>query len=313
MSELENLRECGRIHRNLKDHLKTYIKPGMKVIDLVEYIENNIKKSIKYDGNHIKSGVAFPTGISINNCAAHWTPELSDNRVISEDDILKVDFGIHKNGYIIDSAFTHSFSNKYDALIESTREANSVAIKNSGIDAILSDIGKEVKEVIESYELELNNKIYPLKPVIDLTGHSIARYNIHSGKSVPNIAVPFYRERMKYGEIYAIEPFATTGTGRVKESGFCSHYMISKLNLQDKRLSNDDKKYIRNIYKKYLSLPFCTRWLEKENIDCKPLKSLARMNIINRYPPLYDIENSLISQHENTIRISEKNKVEILS
>ena len=313
MAELDNLRECGKIHKKIKNDLKNYIQPGMKVLDIVNYIENNIKQNIGYQNDHLKCGVGFPTGISINNCAAHWTPEINDNTIIKEDDILKIDFGIHKNGYIIDSAYTHSFNDKYQNLIESAKEANQIAIKNSGVDAILGELGKDIKEVIESYEIELNNKTYQLKPVMDLTGHSISRYSIHSGKSVPNIYVPFYQQRMKDGEIYAIEPFASTGKGRVTEDREnCSHYMIQTLNLKDKRLSDNQKDFIKKIYKKYFTMPFCTRWLDNENIDYTLLKNLSEMNIINSYPPLYDIEKSFVSQHEHTISVTEKG-VEILS
>lgn len=313
MSEIDCLRECGKIHKKIKNNLKDYIQPGMKVIDIVNYIENNIKNDIGYNNNHLKCGIGFPTGISINNCAAHWTPEKNDNTIINKDDIIKIDFGIHKNGYIVDSAYTHSFNSKYQNLIDSTVEANKVAIQNSGVDAILGELGKDIKEVIESYELEIDNKTYKIKPVVDLTGHSISRYNIHSGKAVPNIHIPFYPERMKEGEIYAIEPFASSGKGRVfEDKNNCSHYMIKNLNLKDNKLSEKEKNFIKNIYKKYFTLPFCTRWLDNENIDYSLLNSLSTKNIINSYPPLYDVKNSLISQHEHTISIKEKG-IEILT
>merc|ERR1711871_610207 len=90
MAELDNLRECGKIHKKIKNDLKNYIQPGMKVLDIVNYIENNIKQNIGYQNDHLKCGVGFPTGISINNCAAHWTPEINDNTIIKEDDILMI-------------------------------------------------------------------------------------------------------------------------------------------------------------------------------------------------------------------------------
>jgi methionyl aminopeptidase len=286
----------------------------MKIIDIVNYIETSINDKIGFvENKHLNCGVGFPTGISINNCAAHWTPEINDKTIINENDIIKIDFGIHKNGYIIDSAYTHSFNDKYKNLIDASIEANRVAIENSGVDSILGEIGRDIEETIKSFEVTIKNKVYNLKPVADLTGHSIERYKIHSGNSVPNINLPFYNERMKDGEIYAIEPFATTGKGRVfTDTKNCSHYMIDKVNLNDIRLNLDDKNFFKTIYKKYLTLPFCTRWLDNDNIDYTSLNKLADMNIINSYPPLYDIKKSHVSQHEHTVSISE-NGVEILS
>lgn len=319
MSELECLRECGSIHKQIKHDLKDYIKPGMKVLDIVNYIENNINDKIGYNSKkHLECGVAFPTGFSINNCAAHWTPEVDDNTILGVEDIVKIDFGIHKNGYIIDSAYTHAFNDNYKNLIEASKEANRVAIKNSGVDVILGELGKDIKEVIESYEETIKNRVYKIKPVRDLTGHSISRYKIHAGNSVPNIHIPFYQEKMKDGEIYAIEPFATTGKGNVySDTSNCSHYMIDRLNMTDTRLNIDDQNFIKTIYKKYLTLPFCTRWLDNSQINYKNdnynfLTKLSDLNVINSYPPLYDIKKSWVSQHEHTVSITEKG-VEVLS
>ena len=202
MDNIECLRECGKFHKEIKENLTQFIKPNMKVIDIVNHIEDNIKSKTNYNPDkHIQSGIAFPTGFSINNCAAHWTPEKKKEDIIKNDDIVKIDFGIHKNGYIIDSAFTFSFNEKYQELIKASIEANTQAIKESGPDAILGEIGKSIQEIIESYEIEINNKVYPLKPIEDLTGHSISRYDIHSGKAVPNINIPFYQLRMKEEEV----------------------------------------------------------------------------------------------------------------
>jgi methionyl aminopeptidase len=302
---LDYLIDSGKNHNKIKNDIKQFIKPNMKIIDLVNYIENNIKDSIGYDKNKpLNGGIAFPTGISINNCAAHWTPNLNDKNIIKNDDIIKIDFGIHKNGYIVDSAFTFSFDDKHNNLIEATKEANQVAIRNSGIDCILGEIGGKIQEVIESYGY---------KSVFDLSGHSIDRYKIHSGKAVPNINLPFYNVRMKEGEIYAIEPFATTGSGFVSQNkSDCSHYMINNINFKN-ITNNQHKDYIKNIYKDYLTLPFCTRNLQEKNMDINIFNDICKdTNIIKSFPPLYDIKGSFISQHEETIYIAD-NCVKILT
>ena len=96
MSELECLRECGEIHKQLKLNLKDYIKPGMKIIDIVNYIETSINDKIGFvENKHLNCGVGFPTGISINNCAAHWTPEINDKTIINTN--TNTDNNIHIN------------------------------------------------------------------------------------------------------------------------------------------------------------------------------------------------------------------------
>lgn len=133
----------------------------------------------------LEAGLAFPTGCSLNNCAAHYTPNGGDETVLNYDDVCKIDFGVHVNGRIVDCAFTLSFDEKYNNLLKAVKEATNTGIKTAGIDVRLCDIGEAIQEVMESYELELNGKTYPIKCVRNLNGHVISQYRIHGGKTVP--------------------------------------------------------------------------------------------------------------------------------
>ena len=77
---------------------------------------------------------------------------------------------------------------------------------------------------MESFEVEIGGKIYPVKSVRNLNGHLIGQYHIHAGKSVP-IVKNNDNTLMKEGEMYAIETFGSTGKGYVNEDMECSHYM----------------------------------------------------------------------------------------
>lgn len=177
----------------------------------------------------LECGIAFPTGCSINNCAAHYTPNTGDDTIIGPDDVVKFDFGTHVHGYIIDCAWTQTWNPKYDTLVEAVREATNTGIKEAGIDVRLCDIGAAIQEVMESYEVELDGKTYGgnsrkaklhlhyvVKSISNLTGHSIEPYVIHAGKSVP-IVKGGEGAKMEEGEFYAIETFGSTGKGRVVE------------------------------------------------------------------------------------------------
>jgi hypothetical protein len=85
-------------------------------------------------------------------------------------------------------------------------------IQEAGIDARMSDIGTAIQEVMESYEVEINGKMFPVKAVRNITGHDILRYHIHGGKQIPFIKNKS-RDKMEEGEIFAIETFGTTGKG----------------------------------------------------------------------------------------------------
>jgi len=204
------VRQCAEVHREVRKYISDWVKPGMKLIDVCETLENSVRQLIEERG--LEAGIAFPTGCSQNHIAAHWTPNGGDTTVIDKDDVIKFDFGTQINGRIIDCAFTKTFNDKYDPLLDAVREATECGIRESGIDVRLCDIGEAIEEVMESHEIELNGKTYQVKCCRNLNGHSIAPYQIHAGKSVP-IVRGGETTRMEEGEFYAIETFGSTGKG----------------------------------------------------------------------------------------------------
>lgn len=192
------------------------------MIEIVEEVERVARLLIVENG--LKAGLAFPVGVSRNHCAAHYTPNAGDTTTIQYDDVTKIDFGTHINGLIIDCAFTHTFNPKYDRLLEAVKDATNTGIKAAGIDVLLCDIGAQIQEVMESYEVEIDGKTYQVKAIRNLNGHSIAPYRIHAGKTVP-IVKGGEAIRMEEDEFYAIETFGSTGRGQVCDDMDVSHYM----------------------------------------------------------------------------------------
>ena len=307
---------AGNIHKQIKDEIQTWIRPGLNMITIANNIEKRIKELTLYDiNNPIISGVGFPTGLSLNNCAAHWSPNPGDRTILNKNDVCKIDYGIHFKGIIIDSAFTISFDPKYDTLLEASKTSTEIAIKMAGPDSILGEIGEAVQENMESYEIDIDGKTYPIKTIKTLTGHQIDPYKIHSGKCVPNYKIN-YPERMLEDEYYAIETFATTGTGITKEIGECSHYMIDyNKDLTSVSLPIKEKKFLNTITDKFSTLAFCNRWLDTYNIPkySRFVKSLCSEGVIKQYPPLCDIKGSFTSQFEETILITEKGNLVLSS
>ena len=327
--DLEQMKKGGEIHYEINKYIKNIIKPNMKLFDLANIIENRIKDLTNYDSkNPIQSGIAFPTGLSVNNCVAHWTPKMGCNKLLLENDVIKIDYGIHFDGSIIDSAFTYCFNNKYESLLEASKTSTEIAIKMARPDQLLNEIGKEIEENMSSYEIELDNKIYKIKPVRSLCGHKINKFQIHANKVIPNIYMKNYNERINSDEFYAVETFASTGTGNTYEDiEDCSHFMINyNKEIKKKDIPNNSNQMYKLILKYYNTLAFTDRWLigknliknnKKELLEMKNLNkylnNLSKSLIINKYPPIYDCDKkSYSSQFEETIYINE-NKTIILS
>eukprot|EP00300_Choanocystis_sp_HF-7_P005865 c14324_g1_i2.p1 GENE.c14324_g1_i2~~c14324_g1_i2.p1 ORF type:complete len:335 (+),score=80.94 c14324_g1_i2:27-1007(+) len=222
-SFLDDARRAAECHRQVRHHMHRVIKPGIRLIDMCEELENLNRKLVGEDG--LGAGIAFPTGCSLNNCAAHYTPNKGDNTVLGYDDVIKIDFGTHVNGRIIDCAWTVAFNPKYDQLLAAVKDATNTGIRAAGIDVRMTDVGAAIQEVMESYEVELDGNVYQVKPLRNLCGHSIDPYRIHAGKSVPLIANGD-NTKMEEGEFFAIETFGSIGgKGYVIDGMECSHYM----------------------------------------------------------------------------------------
>jgi len=296
------VRQCAEVHREVRRYIADWVKPGMKLIDVCETLENSVRQLIEERG--LEAGIAFPTGCSQNHIAAHWTPNGGDTTVIDKDDVIKFDFGTQINGRIIDCAFTKTFNDKYDPLLDAVREATECGIRESGIDVRLCDIGEAIEEVMESHEVELDGKTYQVKCCRNLNGHSIAPYQIHAGKSVP-IVRGGETTRMEEGEFYAIETFGSTGKGYVREDLECSHYMKNyDVGHVPLRLPKA-KQLLGVIDRNFGTLAFCRRFLDRigETKYLMALKNLCDNGIIQPYPPLVDVKGSYVAQYEHTIML----------
>lgn len=309
MEFLTEYRQAAEVHREVRKYAQQNIKPGMSLTEIAEMIENGTRALTGHqgleEGDNIKGGIAFPTGLSINHCAAHYTPNAGNKTTLKQEDVMKVDFGVHLNGRIVDSAFTVAFEPKYDTLLEAVKDATNTGIRLAGIDARLGEIGEGIQEAMESYEVELDGKTHPVKAIRNLNGHTISQYSIHggsAGKSVP-IVKSATTEKMEEGEVYAIETFGSTGKGYVHDDMECSHYAkvadAPKVALRVQSAKN----LLRTIDKNFGTLPFCRRYLDRLGHDkyLLGLNNLVQSGIVQDYPPLVDVKGSYTAQYEHTI------------
>ncbi len=312
--DYKNLRQAAEVHRQVRKHMHNYIKPGIKLIDMTEELEDRVRKLIKANG--LEAGTAFPTGCSLNYVAAHWTPNPGDETVLQVDDVMKVDFGTHVKGRIIDCAWTVAFNPQFNPLLEAVKAATNTGIKESGIDARLGEIGAAIQETMEAHEVEIKGKVYRVKPIANLNGHSIGTYQIHAGKTVP-IVKSSESARMEEGELYAIETFGSTGRGHVNEDLETSHYM-KRFDAPHTNLRLPKARQLLNsINQHFGTLAFCRRYLDRvgETKHLMGLKSLVENGIVEPYPvcfsllfpmnanhlkPLCDIKGSYTAQFEHT-------------
>ena len=286
IKELEKWKEAGKLAHDALHFGKELIKENKSMLNVTEKIEEYV-----FDNG---GKLAFPTNLAINNVGAHWTPSSKTNENFKKGDVVKLDVGVHIDGYIGDNALTIEIgTKKYTKMIETSREALNAAIEVAGPGINVGMIGYAVQTTIE-------NRGY--KPIANLTGHGIKRYNLHSGISIPNV-----KENggaiLKVGDIIAIEPFVTDGAGRVGGKRNSNIYHVRQIrNIRDEKAA----KMIDEIQHRYKGLPFAERWLHRiQELDASSsLTKLIRAGIISYYPVLDELGSGMVAQSEHTVLIT---------
>ncbi|TCD64310.1 Methionine aminopeptidase 2 [Steccherinum ochraceum] len=294
-----NIRRAAEVHRQVRQYARRHIRPGMTLTEIANDIEDSVRALVEEDG--LNSGIGFPTGLNINNCAAHFTPNAGDKTVLQQGDVLKVDIGVQVKGRICDSAFTLNWEPTYDNLLEAVKAATNTGVKEAGIDVRLGELGGYIQETMESYEVEVDGKVLPVKPISNLCGHTIHLYSIHGDKSVPIVRTDDMT-KMEEGDYFAVETFGSTGRGHVVPYGECSHYARVK-DAPSKPLKYVSAKSILNtINQSFGTLPFCRRYLDRlgESKYLLGLNHLVQQGIVEDYPPLYEARGVMTAQFEHT-------------
>jgi len=322
----DNYRKAALVHRMVRQQSFTGLRGGMGIAELVDSIEQQINRLFP----NKNGGLAFPVGVNINNCVAHDSKQPNDNRLLYSGDVVKLDIGVHVDGYVVDSANTVivddiDHSSPYNELIDASRDATMSCIMSSGVDQSLLELSELVAEIIGSYEIELGRNIIPIVPVQGIGGHLIERYSVHGGDkqkfilSVPDLSVQG-DHRMEEGEVYAIETYASTGSGIPTQNASIdrtTHWMANHNNRNKQKNRNSVRRYhLTELYRNCVDrkgLPFSNTWnVESNRIKYNDYQLGLDSGELIAYPPLYDMANSRVAQVEHTIGIGE-NGVEIFS
>jgi methionyl aminopeptidase len=272
------LLEAGKIGKEALEFGKTLAEPGALLIDIASRVEAFIRDS--------GGKPSFPVNLSVNNEAAHYTPYIGDRKKLFTGDILKIDVGAQVDGYLSDNAATVEVGNtgKYSDLIDSTREALNRAIKKLRPGIRIRDIGAEIGMTIESYGF---------KPVRNLGGHGINRYDLHSSIFIPNFD-DGNGDTIRPDMTIAIEPFASTGSGMIHHAAGGNIYILDSPRIDHEEI----------IYRNFNTVPFAERWLQGLVPDPqKYLREMMKKRQISHFPVLKEHRGSIIAQSEHTIVI----------
>ena len=286
-AELELFRQVGKIAARIREDSKRLIMVEESLLDIAETVEQMIGEE--------GAKPAFPVNISINDIAAHYTPEFESTSSLTETDVVKIDLGLEINGALADTAYTVDLGGENGKLVTASEEAlgNAIGAVKAGVK--VGDISAVIEDTIKGYGF---------KPIANLSGHMIKSNELHAGVEIPNVRTndPYV---LQEGDIFAIEPFSTTGQGYVEDLEqveIFSLYMPSNVRMRQSRM------IVEHVLKNYGMLPFAERWVRKsfqsKLLVSAALKELLQNHFIRGYPVLREAGRGLVSQAEHTVLVT---------
>jgi methionyl aminopeptidase len=287
---------AGKLAREMREWILENIAVPQTCLEIAASVEEEVAR---------RGGqVAFPTGVGINGVTAHFAPQEGDETKITNDDLVKIDYGVHIDGYIADTAVTMTESPKYQLLMETTKRALEAAINTVKKDTRTGEIGRAI---------EATARHEGFKTISNLSGHTLEQYTVHAGKSIPNLYAP-NQPTLKRDEVFAIEPFLTLGNaaGYVRDDNRVTIYSLIMRKRTGVKELDDLVDHIWNLRK---SLPFTPRWYTKdfgrERLP-KLLAELERRRMVRGYPTLVEASDAPVAQFEHTMKL-EGNSLVILT
>lgn len=286
---VEAYMKAGKIAAEARKEARGLVKEGVPILELCSKVEETIRA---------KGGrLAFPCNVCVNEVAAHYSSPIGDVRTILPGALVKVDLGVHVDGYIADTATTVNLNPGLDAMVRGVEEALNRAIEAVRPGVRTGDIGGAIEKAIEGYGF---------RPVSNLSGHQMTRFVLHTGKSIPNIRSGGF-ERISEGDVYAVEPFLTTrgAKGRVRSEE--EEVYIHRFHKEKRLKSVGAKKLLTAIRSEFKSLPFSMRWLT----DVLPpsdleesFRELVEQKCVVGYPVLVEETGQLVAQAEHTLIVT---------
>ena len=230
---------------------------------------------------------AFPVNLSVNDEAAHYSPGNSEERVLDGSDVLKIDIGVHSEGYIADTALTVNPSREHGEMIEANQKVLEAALEFIEPGKTVGELGTHIhRQVPDEYSVVRN-----------LTGHSLDKFTQHAGLSIPNISNS-NNTVFEEGDAVAIEPFLTIGSGKIKEGRKGNIYLHQGGSVHGRA----GRKLLKKI-KNFNGLPFSSRWLDMSGREKMALKKLVQGGAVKHYPILKEVDSGLVSQAEHTVLV----------
>ncbi len=289
--------KAGEAVKRAKHWAKNAVRSGAKLLSICEEVERIVER--------LGCKPAFPCNICIDHVAAHYTPPANSIKTIPDGSLVKVDVGAHYSGFIADSAITVNVNSEHEELIIAVEEA---------LDNVVKELEPRMRVSKISRIIEKTIKYYGFKPIVNLAGHKLAQYKVHTGIIIPNVRS--FRDvfnRLEPENAYAIEPFATTKKGKGEVIGRRGGNILKLVSEKPPKMGAARSLFLE-IQRNYKTLPFTKRWLTKSSRNPRferAFKYLMDKGFISEYPMMIEVNEQPVAQAEHTVVVLKKEVIVI--
>jgi methionyl aminopeptidase len=288
MEPSEALMKAGGIASRVRKEVVPSVEAGRPVVEICDFVEDRIRG--------LGGAPAFPCNVDIDRVAAHYTSPVGDVLTVPEGTLVKVDIGVHVDGYIADTATTVCLDPSLRGLVEAVEAGLDAALNVVRAGVRASDIGAVIERAIRGRGFA---------PIRNLTGHRMARYLVHAGQSIPNISAGD-GHALREGDVYAIEPFSVprNAEGLVTDGPPSNIYLFKKKRRLDGEAA---KRMLRLIQSEYRTMPFASRWVLRRFPGPEgeeAFSELLRSKCLYSYPQLVEKSRAPVAQAEHTVIVT---------
>eukprot|EP01129_Flabellula_baltica_P002574 TRINITY_DN12386_c0_g1_i1.p1 TRINITY_DN12386_c0_g1~~TRINITY_DN12386_c0_g1_i1.p1 ORF type:complete len:372 (+),score=102.26 TRINITY_DN12386_c0_g1_i1:1677-2792(+) len=282
------------------------IAPGVNVFELCELGDETIRQEVAKSytkQRKMKKGIAFPTSISVNNCVGHYSPvRIEDSIVLAEGDVVKIDLGVHIDGFI--SVCAHTIVVNSDGSQITGPVADVVCAAYFAHEMAHRLIKPGNTNTMVTNAIQRVAECYNVNPVQGVLSHQMTKGVIDGDKCIigkPEIDQVVDEIKFEVNEVYTIDIVMSTGEGKTREGDIKTS--IYKKTPVSYTLRGNHARYLFNeVTNNHQELPFNIKYFEISKARMGA-KEMLEHDLLQPYPVVYEKNGEIVAQFKSTLLV----------
>jgi len=306
---VEKYKAAAEIANRALAHVASLCKPdsGKFIYEICQegdnFIEEQIKAVYKRQAK-LEKGLAFPTCISVNNVIGHYSPLAEDQSVLKEGDIVKIDLGVHVDGFIANVAHTIVATNDAQQAVTGRKADVICAAHFAGEIALRllrpGNTNTQISEAIGQVAASFN-----CTPVEGVLSHQLKRFVLDGNNTIinkPSLEQQVAEFTIEDGQVYSLDIVMSTGEGKPQDRDIRTT-VFKRVVDQNYSLKMKASRYLfSEINTRYPSLGFNLRAFD-ENRGKLGIKELVSHDLVQPFPVLFEKDGEFVAQFKFTVLI----------